>query len=401
MNPYAVSDELADTSRWLRDTLLDSLDLRRLTPKELRGPRAAHARRDHARPPRRRARAPIAPSLAAPAPAQAHPRRGARPRPARGLPADADRHRDHGRRPRHHLRRATRPHRAHRRALHRRRRVRAVIERIVTPLGRRIDESSPLVDARLQGRLARQRHHPPARAARLVHHHPQVLAHAAHASTTSSRFGSLDRAHGALPRARASSRKKNIVISGGTGIGQDDAAQRALAAPSPTTSASSPSRTPPSSSSTQPHVVSLETRPAEHGGQGRVHHPRSREERAAHAARPHRRRRVPRRRGARHAPGDEHRPRRLAHDDPRQLARRGDRAPRDAGADGAASSCPSRAIREQIAGSVHLIVQQARFSDGSRKVTAITEVIGIDDDGDDRARARSSSSIARRASAAA
>ena len=28
-------------------------------------------------------------------------------------------------------------------------RVRAVIERIVTPLGRRIDESSPLVDARL------------------------------------------------------------------------------------------------------------------------------------------------------------------------------------------------------------------------------------------------------------
>ena len=29
-------------------------------------------------------------------------------------------------------------------------RVRAVIERIVTPLGRRIDESSPLVDARLK-----------------------------------------------------------------------------------------------------------------------------------------------------------------------------------------------------------------------------------------------------------
>ena len=39
---------------------------------------------------------------------------------------------------------------------------------------------------------------------------------------------------------------------------------------------------------------------------------------------------------------------------------------------------PMRAIREQIASSVHLIVQQSRLSDGSRKVTAISEIIGID-----------------------
>ena len=38
------------------------------------------------------------------------------------------------------------------------------------------------------------------------------------------------------------------------------------------------------------------------------------------------------------------------------------------------------AIREQIASSVHVIVQQSRLSDGSRKVTAIDEVIGIDED---------------------
>jgi pilus assembly protein CpaF len=38
-----------------------------------------------------------------------------------------------------------------------------------------------------------------------------------------------------------------------------------------------------------------------------------------------------------------------------------------------------RAIREQIANSVHIIVQQSRLSDGSRKVTGISEVIGIDD----------------------
>jgi pilus assembly protein CpaF len=43
---------------------------------------------------------------------------------------------------------------------------------------------------------------------------------------------------------------------------------------------------------------------------------------------------------------------------------------------------PIRAIREQIAGSVHLLVQQSRLSDGSRKVTAITEVTGVGDEGD-------------------
>ena len=39
---------------------------------------------------------------------------------------------------------------------------------------------------------------------------------------------------------------------------------------------------------------------------------------------------------------------------------------------------PSRAIREQIASAVHLIIQQSRLHDGSRKVTAISEVTGIE-----------------------
>jgi len=42
---------------------------------------------------------------------------------------------------------------------------------------------------------------------------------------------------------------------------------------------------------------------------------------------------------------------------------------------------PARAIREQIAASIHVIVQQARFSDGSRRITDVSEVIGIQDDG--------------------
>jgi len=41
---------------------------------------------------------------------------------------------------------------------------------------------------------------------------------------------------------------------------------------------------------------------------------------------------------------------------------------------------PQRAIREQLASAVNLIVQQSRLRDGSRKITHITEVIGMDGD---------------------
>jgi pilus assembly protein CpaF len=43
---------------------------------------------------------------------------------------------------------------------------------------------------------------------------------------------------------------------------------------------------------------------------------------------------------------------------------------------------PVRAIREQIAGAVHILVQQSRLSDGSRKVTSITEVTGVNEEGE-------------------
>ncbi|MFA5008583.1 MAG: ATPase, T2SS/T4P/T4SS family [Candidatus Omnitrophota bacterium] len=41
---------------------------------------------------------------------------------------------------------------------------------------------------------------------------------------------------------------------------------------------------------------------------------------------------------------------------------------------------PIRAIREQVASAIHVIVQTARLSDGSRKVTGITEVVGMLDE---------------------
>lgn len=41
---------------------------------------------------------------------------------------------------------------------------------------------------------------------------------------------------------------------------------------------------------------------------------------------------------------------------------------------------PVRAIREQVAGAVDLIVQQSRLKDGSRRIVAVTEVLGMEGD---------------------
>ena len=41
---------------------------------------------------------------------------------------------------------------------------------------------------------------------------------------------------------------------------------------------------------------------------------------------------------------------------------------------------PIKAIREQIASAVDLIVHQSRLQDGSRKITHVTEVVGMEGD---------------------
>jgi pilus assembly protein CpaF len=43
---------------------------------------------------------------------------------------------------------------------------------------------------------------------------------------------------------------------------------------------------------------------------------------------------------------------------------------------------PLRAIRAQLAASIHLIVQQSRFADGRRRVTCVSEVVGLTPAGD-------------------
>jgi pilus assembly protein CpaF len=47
---------------------------------------------------------------------------------------------------------------------------------------------------------------------------------------------------------------------------------------------------------------------------------------------------------------------------------------------------PSRAVREQIAQSIHLVVHQARLSDGTRRITSVSEVSGLDRAGEIRIR---------------
>ena len=58
---------------------------------------------------------------------------------------------------------------------------------------------------------------------------------------------------------------------------------------------------------------------------------------------------------------------------------------------------PLRAIREQAAGAIDLIVQVSRLVDGSRRITHITEV--RQDGGRRRSRCRTSSSPSRRGQA--
>jgi len=111
----------------------------------------------------------------------------------------------------------------------------------------------------------------------------------------------------------------------------------------------------------------------------RDQHSRPGRELAAYAPRPHHRRGVPRRRSARHAPGHEYRSRRLADDGRTQQPARHDLASGSHVPDGR-MDLPIRAIREQLASALDLIVHQERLRDGSRKIVKVTEVQGMEGD---------------------
>ncbi len=77
----------------------------------------------------------------------------------------------------------------------------------------------------------------------------------------------------------------------------------------------------------QTHVARMETRPPNVEGAGAIQHPPAGHQRPPYASRPHHRGRGPRRRGAGHVAGHEHRSRRLADHAPRQYSARRRRPP--------------------------------------------------------------------------
>jgi pilus assembly protein CpaF len=254
--------------------------------------------------------------------------------------------------------------------------VLAAIERIVSPLGRRIDEASPMVDARLKDGSRVNAVIPP-----LAIKGPSLTIRKFSKRKLTSddliRFGSANREMIEFLRV-AVERRANIVISGGTGSGKttllnvlsnfipdderivtvEDAAELQL---------------------TQPNLVSLEARPANIEGRGQIairdlvkNCLRMRPDRIV----------VGECRGGEAL--DMLQAMNTGHDGSLTTAHAN--TPRDclsrlevmtlmSGLD-----IPVQAIREQICSAVNIIVQQTRFSCGTRHVTYITEVTGMERD---------------------
>ncbi len=254
--------------------------------------------------------------------------------------------------------------------------LRLVIERIIAPLGRRLDESVPMVDARLPDG---------SRVNAIIE--PLAIDGA---TLTIRRFGThrltmqdlLQKGSANEPmldflRACIQGRL-NVVISGGTGSGKttflnilsnfipegdriitiEDAAELSL---------------------NQPHVVRLESRPANIEGRGEV---KIRDlVRNALRMRPDRIV-VGECRGGEAL--DMLQAMNTGHDGslttahantPRDTISRLETMVMMAGFD-----LPVRAIREQIASAVDLVIQTTRMRDGSRKITSITEIVGMEGD---------------------
>lgn len=252
--------------------------------------------------------------------------------------------------------------------------VLSTIERIISPLGRRIDESSPMVDARLKDGSRVNAIIPP-----LALRGPclTIRKFSDKKLTTDDLmgFGSINQPMVEFLRT-AVEQRLNVVVSGGTGSGKttllnilsnfipveervvtvEDAAELKLV---------------------QPHVVSLEARPANMEGKGQVtirdlvrNCLRMRPDRIV----------VGECRGGEAL--DMLQAMNTGHDgslttghanSPRDMLRRLEVMVLMAGME-----LPVQAIREQISSAVQLIVQQTRFGDGSRRITSISEITGIE-----------------------
>jgi pilus assembly protein CpaF len=254
--------------------------------------------------------------------------------------------------------------------------VLSAIERIVTPIGRRIDESSPMVDARLKDGSRVNAVIPPL-ALKGANITIRKFSKKKLVGEDLVKFGSMTPVMMNFLKTIVE-QKANIIISGGTGSGKttllnvmssyiprderivtvEDAAELQL---------------------NQPNLVGLESRPANAEGKGLVsirdlvkNCLRMRPDRIV----------VGECRGGEAL--DMLTAMNTGHDGSLTTAHAN--TPRDCLARVevmvmmAGMDLPIRAIREQIASAVRFIVQQNRFSCGSRKVTHITEITGMEGD---------------------
>jgi len=252
--------------------------------------------------------------------------------------------------------------------------VLGVIERIVAPIGRRIDESQPYVDARLpDGSRVNAIISPLS----LIGPCITIRKFSKKVLTVEDfiNFGTWTQSAADVLNICVQMRK-NIVVAGGTGSGKttllnllssfipetdrivtiEDAAELRL---------------------NQPHVVRLESRPPNIEGRGAI--PIRDLVRNSLRMRPDRII-VGECRGGESL--DMLQAMNTGHDgslttvhanSPRDVISRLETMVLMSGMD-----LPSRAIREQIASAVDIIVHESRMSDGSRKVTYITEVVGLE-----------------------
>lgn len=249
-----------------------------------------------------------------------------------------------------------------------------IIERIVSKVGRRIDETSPMVDARMPDGSRVNAIIPP-----LAIDGPSLTIRKFKADAATMQnlltWGSMTVAMAETLKAAVAAHL-NIVISGGTGSGKttllnslsafidegdrivtiEDSAELSLQ---------------------QDHVVRLETRPANVEGSGAVDARdlvknclRMRPDRVI----------IGECRGAEAL--DMLQAMNTGHDGslttvhantPRDACARLETLVMFAGVD-----LPDRTIRQQIASAVHMIVQASRLPDGSRRVTYITEITGME-----------------------
>ena len=252
--------------------------------------------------------------------------------------------------------------------------VLGVIERIVTPIGRRIDESSPMVDARLKDGSRVNAIIPPLalkgpaltirKFGRRLFSHADLVA-----------LGTMSAPMAEFLRICVEQRR-NILISGGTGSGKttllnvlsnfipdgeriitiEDAAELRLA---------------------HSHLISLEARPANAEGRGQIairdlvrNALRMRPDRIV----------VGECRGGEAL--DMLQAMNTGHDG--SLTTLHANSPRDALARletlvlMAGMELPLTAIRDQIAAAIDIVVQQARLPDGRRAVTAVAEITGTE-----------------------